>query len=375
MRTRSSQRGSSVAMVGWSPDGDVSPSGGKGGGGTPGVPTPPGVPSPPSGARAGSPSGLPPQLAALVDASGMSSISRSNGHGDAVSSVGTSRLHDLSLLGGLITADSVTVTTSSTSDGNHATSHAASRVVGLEFAGHPISVTGDGVSAGGRSAPIPGLPDQPAQALKKLGISFRLPTGHRSVRGSNGAATMQGLQVVINTGPLRSKLNGLPLNELVNQVPNQTGELKTLLGALVNLSPKFVITTGTTAANVDTVPKIAIPSLSAQSVGPAAGPAATGTAGSGGTTLGAAGTGGPGAGAPVTSVPGSGSGTAQIAPRSARPGLPPLGSVPGVLIAGGLLIASALGWWLQKIGGFVLGGAGSCSHGLETGVPDLRKAR
>jgi hypothetical protein len=49
--------------------------------------------------------------------------------------------------------------------------------------------------------------------------------------------------------------------------------------------------------------------------------------------------------------------------------------VPGVLIAGGLLIASALGWWLQKVGGFVLGGAGSCSHGLETGVPDLRKAR
>jgi hypothetical protein len=55
-------------------------------------------------------------------------------------------------------------------------------------------------------------------------------------------------------------------------------------------------------------------------------------------------------------------------------GLPPLASIPGALLVGGLVLAAGVGWWLQKIGGLVLGGAGSCSHGLETGVPDLRRA-
>jgi hypothetical protein len=63
-----------------------------------------------------------------------------------------------------------------------------------------------------------------------------------------------------------------------------------------------------------------------------------------------------------------------LAAEPTSAGLPPLASIPGALMVGGLVMASGIGWWLQKIGGLVLGGAGSCSHGLETGVPDLRKA-
>jgi hypothetical protein len=63
-----------------------------------------------------------------------------------------------------------------------------------------------------------------------------------------------------------------------------------------------------------------------------------------------------------------------LAAQPMSSGLPPLASIPGALLVGGLLLAAGVGWWLQKIGGLVLGGAGACTHGLETGVPDLRRA-
>ena len=64
----------------------------------------------------------------------------------------------------------------------------------------------------------------------------------------------------------------------------------------------------------------------------------------------------------------------DVAVQPVGSGLPPLGSVPGALLVGGLVLAGALGWWIQRIGGFVLGGTASCAHGLASGVPDLRKA-
>jgi hypothetical protein len=116
-----------VAKAGWSPDGDVSDQDPKNGGGTPGapgvptVPGSPGAPVPAPGAlsslgaaitgrhaaAAGTPAqpGLPPQLAALVDAGAVSSISRSVTKGDVIRSFATSKVTDLSLLSGLITAD------------------------------------------------------------------------------------------------------------------------------------------------------------------------------------------------------------------------------------------------------------------------------
>ena len=52
----------------------------------------------------------------------------------------------------------------------------------------------------------------------------------------------------------------------------------------------------------------------------------------------------------------------------------PLLIVAAALMIGGLAIAGALGWWMQKMGGLVLGGAAACAHGLASGIPDLRKA-
>jgi hypothetical protein len=59
---------------------------------------------------------------------------------------------------------------------------------------------------------------------------------------------------------------------------------------------------------------------------------------------------------------------------TAAPGLPPLGSVPGILVYGGIALAALLGWVLKRVAASVLGAGATCGHGLPTGLPDLRKA-
>jgi hypothetical protein len=59
---------------------------------------------------------------------------------------------------------------------------------------------------------------------------------------------------------------------------------------------------------------------------------------------------------------------------SAVPGLPPLGSVPGMLTLLGVLLAAGAGWYLRRAGGLLFGVGSTCTHGLKAGVPDLRKA-
>ena len=70
----------------------------------------------------------------------------------------------------------------------------------------------------------------------------------------------------------------------------------------------------------------------------------------------------------------SGSGS-TIVPQSHQSALalPPLGEVPRALILGALVIAGLVGWFFKRSATALLGAAGSCEHGLVTGVPDLRK--
>ena len=380
-----------VAKVGYSSDGGV--------GEEPGGDQPPAPPNPlgdllgggalvpgrtaPTAAQEPPAPGLPPELAALVDVESMSSVSRLVTEGDTIESVGTSRIGNLSLLGGIITADGIKVTTKSTSNGDRATTDGASRVVGLAIGGQQFTVGKDGVRAAGRPVPIPGLPDDPAKALKQLGVSITMAPGEQNINGVIGDAALTGLRIEIDTRPLRSQLDVVPLNDIVGAIPDETGELKSLLGAAVNLAPKFVIIAGSSTTEAGTVPEIELPSIDPGDLGGAGVPAdGAGTSGSvPGTSTGAA-SGVPGSGAasgaglgaatPPGSAAGSDAQTVAVNPASA--GLPPLASIPGALMIGGIMLASIVGWWLQKIGAFVLGGAGSCAHGLETGVPDLRRA-
>ncbi len=302
----------------------------------------------------------------------MSSISRSVTKGDVIRSSATSSISGLSLLAGLIDADSVKVASVATSDGAKGTTDGTARVVGLSIAGNQFTLDRSGVHPAGPQVPVPGLPADPAKALEQLGVSFVLPKGERTTQGSDAQITLQGLQIVIDTQVLRSKLDTIPFDEIVNVVPDQAGKLKSALGAAVHVAPRLVITAGGAAADVSTVPAITFPDLSGLSAG-AGGVGATAGGGAAATTGGASAT----SGAPPAGGASAGAAdpaTTSVQTRNAAAGLPPLASVPGALMVGGLLLASGLGWWLQRLGAFVIGGAGSCSHGLETGVPDLRKA-
>ncbi len=106
-------------------------------------------------------------------------------------------------------------------------------------------------------------------------------------------------------------------------------------------------------------------------------PGATDTGGGAGGTGGAP----PSSGAaPSSAAPGAAPGDAPSADGTlgdaalAGSGLPPLYSIPGAILVGGIALAAVGGSWLRKAGVLALGGSGSCSHGLDSGLPDLRKA-
>lgn len=387
MRTSSDAKGVR-STVGWASDCDVSGSGEDGGDQPeqPGLPDGPPDPLTSLGAaitgkdrtadaeEPESGCALPQELAAVVDFGGMVSTSRTETVGNTVQATATSKLSDVAILGGVITAESISVTSTTTANGKKPTASGVSKVAGLELMGTPITVGRDGVQLADQRSKLPDLPDDPEKALAQLGLSLVLPKPERSARGDSGTAAFEGLQVVIDTRPLRSQLDDIPFDELTKQIPEET--LRSLVGAATQLSPKFVITAGNTAAEAQTVPKMELdldlPTVDPSELNGAAAPP------SGAGTSGGVSTGGAGAAAPAldggAAAAGEAGASEALAVQPTSAGLPPLASIPGALMVGGLVMASGIGWWLQKIGGLVLGGAGSCSHGLETGVPDLRKA-
>lgn len=384
-----------TAQTGYSTDCQVD-DGGQGGsgdgGGTPGVPGVPGVPSLPgvpstpvtsqasqasttqagTGTKADAGScQVPDQLKALVDFGGYVATSQTTNDGSTVAATSRAALSDVDLLGGVITISGVHAASTSLSDGATGVPRGRAGYGTLAIAGQEFTVGPNGVKAAGQSQPIPGLPDDPKKALRKLGVSIVVPKPAYSRDGDQAASDVAALVVTIDTHQLRSKLDGVPFDEIVGAIPDQAGKLKSLLGAAVHLSPKFVITLGEAQAAVDTVQGIPIPTT----------PPATGDSGTGGgTTAGGGSTAGSAGAPPASAPPASAGGSAPSADGTlddaapAAAGLPPLYSLPGVLLLGGIGLAAVGGTWLRRIGLLALGGVGSCTHGLDSGLPDLRKA-
>jgi hypothetical protein len=427
MRT-SAEDGAVSASTGFSTDCDVSPPASTGGGapeipGLPSLPSLPGLPGlaelPVLGSLTGALSGLsggvapetapqaaaapaaepapevaaacqiPPALNALVDLGGYISTSRSRVVDGRVVTTSRSSLGDVRLLGGIVTVSGIHATATSSSDGKKGTPEGEARFGTVTIAGQEFAFGPEGYRALGRSGTIPGLPDDPAKALKTLGITLTLPTPERVADGDKASTAVSALQVEIDTVVLSPLLRQLPLAQILENVPfpPEAAILKSLLGALPNLAPRVVLTLGSAASEVDTVQGIALPDLPTDApAAPAAPggdqPADPGADGGAGSDSGAPGAGGAGAGsapggAPAgAAAPGADSGGVGDLPAAApvAAGLPPLFSIPGLLLLGGIALAAVAGSYLRRLGAAALGGGASCSHGLDSGLPDLRKA-
>lgn len=403
-----------VAQAGFSPDGQVQDGsgggdgeggdgeGGGGDGGTPGLPGLPDLPELPGlgsatdvlqefgqaitgGQQAttatpqddpgpGGVPGLPPELAALVDFEGYTSSSQNVLKDGRVTTISRAALGDVSLLGGLITLDGVVSTSTSSSDGDENKATGRSVLGGMTVAGQEFSFGASGYHAGPQQGDVPAIPDQAAAALDQLGVKLVFPKPELHQKGDTASSTVAAVQVELDASKLMKALHQLPIDDLVNQLPNDPQELKSTLQAISGLSPRTVITLGAATTRVETVDGIDIPTDI-----PDNDPGDTGdAAGGGGTSSGPTAAGGtsPSATAPGPAAGGDAPSAAGDLPpsRLAGSGLPPLYSIPGAILMGGIALAAVGGTWLRRIGVIALGGTGSCPHGLDSGLPDLRKA-
>ncbi|MFC7502610.1 choice-of-anchor P family protein [Nocardioides sp. GCM10030258] len=365
-----------IAEVGFSPDGAVGgPDAGEGGsasnplsgltdqlknllgGGLPGT------------AKAAGPAGASANpLAMIVDVDGYVSVSRMTAVDGPVTTASRSTLGEVKLLGGLITMGGIETVARASTDGAKGVSSGKATYGKMTIAGQQFSIGPDGIEAAGTTSPIPGLDDVPADALEQLGISITVPEQVRTVNGDEARTFSAGLQVVIDTKILSPLLKALPVGVLAELIPAEAGPLKGVVAGLSSLAPKIVLTLGVASATVDTVPPIAaVAPIDPPSTAVAAPPKA-GTVGVPPVAAGGA--------APVNATPPAGAAPVadlvDAAPTSA--GLPDLFSIPGMLLIAAFVAAAVAGSWFRRLGAAALGIGAPCSHGLESGLPDLRKA-
>ncbi|MDF1604920.1 choice-of-anchor P family protein [Nocardioides sp. YIM 152315] len=330
--------------------------------------------------------GLPPELATLVDVEGYTSSSKTVRTATGVVSTARSALGEVSLLGGLVELDGLVVTSVSSSDGTTGTPKGRARLGGMTVAGQQFGFGPDGLGATGRTTAIPAVPEQLTQALGQLGVRLELPAPELAQQKDKAESDLAGMRLELDLGTVLDRLDALRLDTVIGAIPSQAGQLKSLLQAVAGLSPRIVLTLGNAGSSVDTVQRIQIPTdlPTEEPVGDDEPAGSKGDAGGGAAPPGGAGSppAAPGgaaatpasAGAPAAAGGATPAGDLRDAGLTGS-GLPPLYSIPGAILVGGLALGALGGTWLRRAGVLALGGAGSCSHGLDRGLPDLRKAR
>lgn len=322
---------------------------------------------------------LPAEIASVVDLDGGVATVVLDTAGPGVSSTARSLLGDVALLGGVVVLEGVTGTVRITSDGGEPVAVGETTIGGISIAGQRFAFTQDGPEAGGQASPLPGLPDDPAAALEALGISLGTPeVTTETLEDGTLVARGTALRIGLDLGVAKQVLSALPLGMVIDAIPEEAAELKEALQTINALSPRFVVRLGNATASATILDPIA-PVAPGTAGPPAGGGKGSGAAAGGGTGAGAGGgaAGGGAAapgGAPAAGAAGGADGVPALEATPLGAGLPPLNTVPGALLFGGILGAIVAGSWLRRMGLVVLGGGAACGHGLETGVPDLRKA-
>jgi hypothetical protein len=379
-----SDEGSAYAETGFSTDAqsqDRDSGEGDDGGLIPGLPLPgldgltgllsaPSQTTGPDGEEVPASLGLPPALAAIVDLGGFTSVSRTETV-ETVSAMARSSFGDIALLGGLVRIEGLKVRAEASSDGTSGTSGGLAAYGELVALGQRFSFGPDGFEAVGQSFPIPGLPDEVWEALSTLGIAVKIPKPVYEKDGDSASAAVTGLVVELDMAPLKKLLNTLPLADLLGAIPEEAGQLKDALALVTGLSSRVVVSLGNARATVDTSAAIEPPVIE---------PEEPETEESAGEDTGAA---APAGNTPPITTPAStdpppaGTTTAPPGDLDAAPagaGLPPLFSIPGLLLVGGIALATVAGSYFRRMGAAALGGGAPCPHGLDSGLPDLRKA-
>lgn len=312
-------------------------------------------------------------LSAVVSAGGMSSSSVTDySDPSTVTATGTSQIGDLELLGGLVKLEGFTTSSASTSSLAGASIVQKVTYGGMTINGQAFKLTADGIEAAGNTTATPD-PSQATAQLAKYGISLTFPKPTKTVSGSSVSGAAQSITVTIDTQPVVTmlQLNKIPISSITDQFPASADQLKQLLIAALSAHPKIVLKLGNVDSAAQTIAGVGAGSSGGSTGGFGGGLGSGATSGTGST--------GVPAGSGVTGTPSGGTGptggtTTPIQKTAALPGLPPLGSVPSLLTLGALIVAAGLGWFFRAAALTALGAGSTCTHGLVTGLPDLRKA-
>ncbi len=324
---------------------------------------------------------IPDQFAALMTIGGYNSYSATIRSDSDVKVVSRTAMGDITLAGGVIEMSGLKAKVVATADGSKSTVQGSANYGIITIAGQSFAIGPEGIEGGGSKQPIPGLPDEPNAALAELGVTLTVPKPKYEVEGKRAKGTVEALIVEIDTQTLSDALNQLPLNDLISMIPDfeddakDLNQIKSALQAAVNASPRFVYHFGFTQAKVETADPIVIPPFETPETPDTETPTTDGGAAGGASSGG----GSVSTGGVATTPTDSGGvstdpGAAPLTDASLASGLPPLNSIPGLLLVGSIVGAALVGTYVRRLGLAALGAGGACSHGLESGLPDLRKA-